>query len=366
MTDATYAKPADAVRRPSDAERIAALPDVGGPAQPLLIVRNLTKHFPLKSGVPGKPGGVVQAVDGLSFDVRKGETLGIVGESGCGKSTTSRLIMSLMEPTAGEIIFDGQTVGPGGLSLKEYRRQVQMVFQDSYASLNPRLTIEDSIAFAPRVHGVSRKAALARAHELMEAVGLNPSQYARRFPHELSGGQRQRINIARALALRPRLIILDEPVSALDKSVEAQVINLLMDLKKEYGLTYMFISHDLNVVQYMADRVLVMYLGKLAEIGAVEDIYANAAHPYTAALLNSRLSMDPDLRRLAPPLTGDPPNPINPPSGCRFRTRCAYVDDVCSTTVPPLTPATSPQHEVACLRSLAGSGHRDAPAALHA
>ncbi|MFC4167895.1 ABC transporter ATP-binding protein [Teichococcus aestuarii] len=335
------------------------LPDIGGPAQPLLSVRGLTKHFPLKGGLLNRTRGVVQAVDDVSFDLRKGETLGIVGESGCGKSTTSRLIMALMEPTAGEVIFDGQTVGPGGLSMKEYRRQVQMVFQDSYASLNPRLTIEESIAYSPQVHGLSRRTAIERAHELLAAVGLEPGQFARRYPHELSGGQRQRINIARALVLRPRLIILDEPVSALDKSVEAQVLNLLMDLKEQYGLTYLFISHDLNVVQYMSDRVLVMYLGRVAEFGPVEAIYAKAAHPYTAALLDSRPSMDPDRRRTEPPLSGDPPNPVNPPSGCRFRTRCLHAEDVCAATVPPLALAGE-DHRAACLVHSPGSGHSKA------
>ena len=336
------------------------LPDIGGPAQPLLTVRGLTKHFPLKSGFFGRAAGVVRAVDDLNFTVRKGETLGIVGESGCGKSTTSRLIMALMSPTAGEVIFDGQGVGPGGLSLKEYRRQVQMVFQDSYASLNPRLTIEESIAFAPQVHGLAPRDARGRARDLLAAVGLNPDQFARRYPHELSGGQRQRINIARALALRPRLVILDEPVSALDKSVEAQVLNLLQDLKTQFDLTYLFISHDLNVVQYMSDRVLVMYLGRVAEIGDVDAIYARAAHPYTAALLASRPSMDPDLRRTEPPLTGDPPNPINPPSGCRFHTRCTHAEPVCAATLPELHPAPAGQ-QAACLMVVPGSGHSAAP-----
>jgi peptide/nickel transport system ATP-binding protein len=344
------------------ANTITTLPpdDVGGPAQPLLTIRGLTKHFPLRSGLLGRSTGVVQAVDDMSFEVRKGETLGLVGESGCGKSTTSRLIMALLEPTAGELIFDGQPIGYGGLSLKEYRRQVQMVFQDSYSSLNPRLTIQDSIAFAPQVHGISRRDAVKRAEELLEAVGLNPAQFAARYPHELSGGQRQRINIARALALHPRLLILDEPVSALDKSVEAQVLNLLLDLKEQFGLTYLFISHDLNVVQYVADRVMVMYLGRIAEIGPVDAIYNSAAHPYTTALLDSRPSMDPANRRTEPPLTGDPPNPVNPPSGCRFRTRCIHAEDVCATTIPPLA-AASPGHFASCLMVEPGSGHSEAP-----
>jgi peptide/nickel transport system ATP-binding protein len=337
--------------------------DRGGPAQPLLALRGLKKHFPIRGGLFGGAVATVRAVDGVAFQVRKGETLGIVGESGCGKSTTARLLMRLLDPDAGEMVFDGEPVGvdsqAGGLTLKDYRRQVQMVFQDSYASLNPRLPIEDTIAFAPRVHGVPAREAGERARELLAAVGLAPAQYARRYPHELSGGQRQRVNIARALALRPRLVILDEPVSALDKSVEAQVLNLLMDLKERFGLTYVFISHDLNVVQYISDRVLVMYLGVVAEQGPVEAIYGRPAHPYTRALLASRPSMDPARRRTEPPLTGDPPNPVNPPSGCRFRTRCPHAEAVCAEQVP--VPAElGGGHEAACLMAVPGSGHSQA------
>jgi peptide/nickel transport system ATP-binding protein len=337
-------------------ETLKQIPDLGGPAQPLLSVRGLIKHFPLKGGLFGRSPGKVQAVAGVSFDLRKGETLGIVGESGCGKSTTSRLIMSLMQPTAGEVVFDGLTVGSRGLTLKEYRRQVQMVFQDSYSSLNPRMTIEEIIAFAPRVHGLDKRASLAAAHELLAAVGLNPDQFGRRYPHELSGGQRQRINIARALALRPRLLILDEPVSALDKSVQAQVLNLLVDLKAQYDLSYLFISHDLNVVQHMSDRVLVMYLGRVVEVGPVDAIYAGAAHPDTAALLASRPSMDPDRRCTEPPLSGDPPNPVNPPSGCHFRTRCAHAEPVCGEQGPALA-AVGDAHFAACLMAQHNGGH---------
>lgn len=334
--------------------------DIGGPAQPLLTVRGLTKHFPLKRDVFGRGGGVVRAVDGIDFDVLKGETLGVVGESGCGKSTTARLLMHLIAPDRGDIVFDGETVGGSALPLKAFRRQAQMVFQDSYASLNPRLTMEDSIAFAPQVHGVPRREAVERARDLLARVGLEPRRFAERYPHELSGGQRQRVNIARALALQPRLIILDEAVSALDKSVEAQVLNLLLDLKDEFGLTYIFISHDLNVVRYMSDRVMVMYLGQVAEIGDSETLFAQAAHPYTQALLSSIPSMDPDRRTQEPPLAGDPPNPINPPPGCRFHTRCIHAQAVCSQRMPSLTVAGGGQM-AACWMHVAGSGHSSAP-----
>ena len=332
-------------------------------AAALLSVRGLVKHFPLKKDPLGRGGGVVRAVDGINFDVHQGETLGVVGESGCGKSTTARLLMHLIEPTAGDVVFDGKPVGGRELSLKAFRRQVQMVFQDSYASLNPRLTIEDSIAFAPQVHGVSRREAVDRARDLLGRVGLEPRRFAERYPHELSGGQRQRINIARALALQPRLILLDEAVSALDKSVEAQVLNLLLDLKDGFDLTYVFISHDLNVVRYMSDRVMVMYLGQVVEIGASELLFESPLHPYTRALLSSVPSMDPDHRTEQPALTGDPPNPINPPSGCRFHTRCPLAEPVCAQRVPRLDIGQA-SHAVACLMFEPGSGHSQARPAL--
>jgi peptide/nickel transport system ATP-binding protein len=311
--------------------------DRGGPAQALLQVEHLTKYFPIHGGLLNRTVATVQAVDDISFSVRKGETLGIVGESGCGKSTTARLLMRLVEPDAGSVVFDGDMVGaPGGISVNEMRRQMQMVFQDSYSSLNPRMTMLESIAYAPRMHGLDRKEAYDRAENLLAQVGLNPRQYARRYPHELSGGQRQRVNIARALALEPRLVILDEAVAALDKSVEAQVLNLLAELKDKFNLTYLFISHDLNVVEYMSDRIMVMYLGRVVETGPVEEIYRHPRHPYTRALFASKPTLDPDRRTTVMPLTGDPPNPINPPSGCRFRTRCAFAEAVCAEKVPAL------------------------------
>jgi len=344
----------------------SALPDDldrAGAAQPRLIVRGLRKYFPILGGLFNRRVATVQAVDGVSFDVGKGETLGIVGESGCGKSTTARLIIRLIAPDAGETILDGEPVGTSdGIAIREMRRHVQMVFQDSYASLNPRLTIEDSIAFAPRVHGLSAAEARARTHDLLAKVGLDPRLYVRRYPHELSGGQRQRVNIARALALQPKLVVLDEPVSALDKSVEAQVLNLLLDLKGELGLTYIFISHDLNVVRYVSDRVLVMYLGKVVETGPVDALYEQPLHPYTRALLSAMPSMDPQRRTEKPPLTGDPPNPINPPSGCRFRTRCAFAEEVCARREPALAGvAARPAQSVACHMGHPGSGHSKAP-----
>jgi peptide/nickel transport system ATP-binding protein len=301
---------------------------------------------------------MVQAVDGVSFSLMKGTTLGVVGESGCGKSTTARLLLHLIEPDAGDIVFDGDGVGdPRGLSVRELRLQMQMVFQDSYSSLNPRATVSDIISFGPRTaKGLVRPAARERAERLLDQVGLRAALFARRYPHELSGGQRQRVNIARALALEPRLVILDEAVSALDKSVEAQILNLLADLRRELNLTYLFISHDLNFVRHVSDRVVVMYLGRIVEVGEVEAIFHRPRHPYTRALLRAMPSMDPDRRTEVSPLTGDPPNPINPPSGCRFRTRCAFAEAVCARVAPTLDTIGS-DHEVACHMMVPGSGH---------
>jgi peptide/nickel transport system ATP-binding protein len=343
--------------------------DLVGQTRPLLAVENLTKHFALKGGLLNRTKAVVQAVDGVSFDVQTGETLGIVGESGCGKSTTARLLMHLIPPDIGSIVFDGLVVGAadGGLSHRDLHRQMQMVFQESYASLNPRLPVAMSIAFGPFVHGLAKPAALKRAMELLEAVGLDPMLFANRYPHELSGGQRQRINIARALALEPRIVILDEAVSALDKSVEAQVLNLLVDLKAQFDLTYVFISHDLNVVRYISDRVMVMYLGKMVEIGPVDLLYRDPQHPYTQALLSAMPSMDPRRRTLKAPLTGDPPNPISPPSGCRFRTRCPFAEAVCETVSPALlAPPGEELRAVACHMRVPGSGHSRAATVVSA
>ena len=340
--------------------------DRGGAQQPMLIAQDLRKYFPIRGGLLQRHLADVKAVDQVSFSVRKGETLGVVGESGCGKSTLARLLMRLIEPDAGEMIFDGDPVGGmRGMNLRDLRRNMQMVFQDSSSSLNPRMPVRDSIAYGPMAHGMKGTAARALGADLLEKVGLRAATFGSRYPHELSGGQKQRVNIARALALDPRLLILDEAVSALDKSVEAQVLNLLADLKRELRLTYIFISHDLDVVQYISDRVLVMYLGQVVENGPVDVIYEAPRHPYTRALLASRLSMNPAERIDEPAITGDPPNPINPPSGCRFRTRCAFADSVCVVAAPPLQAADGGNHAVACHMAHPNTGHSRAPRDVH-
>ncbi|MBK1685003.1 ABC transporter ATP-binding protein [Rhodoferax fermentans] len=319
-------------------------------------VAGLRKQFYVRQKRLGARPQVVHAVSDISFKLQSGQTLGIVGESGCGKSTLARLLMGLIEADDGSVLLAGQVLGSRPEQLAAVRRKVQMVFQDSFASLNPRLSIEASLMFGPQVHGVSRTEARQTAHELLARVGLEPARFAGRYPHEVSGGQRQRVNIARALALKPEIVIFDEAVSALDKSVELQVLNLLLDLKAEFGLTYLFISHDLNVVQYISDEVMVMYLGKVVEMGPVESVYAHPAHPYTRALLASMPSMDPRQRTQAAPIVGDPPSPIDPPSGCRFRTRCPHAVAACAEGEPLLRAAGSDGHRVACHLTLTGGG----------
>ena len=315
---------------------------------PLLEVCGLRKRFPLRGGFLMRARAWVSAVDDVSLDVRPGETLGVVGESGCGKSTLARLVLRLVEADAGTVRFSGEDVREAGPArMKRLRRDMQLVFQDPHASLNPRMTTEDAVAFNLIVHGTTRHEARRRATGLLDRVGLDPRLYGRRYPHELSGGQRQRVNIARALVLDPKLLVLDEPVSALDKSVQAQVLNLLQDLKGERALTYVLISHDLNVVEYVSDRIVVMYLGHVVETGTAETLTEDPKHPYTQALFASAPSMDPARRMAEPPITGDPPNPVDPPSGCRFRTRCAFVMPRCAEAKPPLVPLT-PDHRVAC------------------
>lgn len=341
--------------------------DRGGKAQPLLIVENLAKYFPIKGGIFNRKRGAVRAVDDVSFVIMKGETLGVVGESGCGKSTLARLLMRLMPLSGGHMVFDGDPVEAlRGLPLKEFRRNVQMVFQDSSSSLNPRMPVIESVAFGPRAHKVRRGVARAAAASLLEKVGLSPAMFGGRYPHELSGGQKQRVNIARALALEPRLLILDEAVSALDKSVAAQVLNLLRYLKRHLNLTYVFISHDLSVVQYISDRILVMYLGQVVEIGPAAQIYMAPKHPYTRALLASQLSMDPDHKTETAPVSGDPPSPANPPSGCRFHTRCPFSENVCSEKTPVFGDALDPANHLArCHMTDVSSGHSRAGKPMH-
>jgi len=318
-------------------------------SEEILAVTALRKYFPVHGGMLHAVQAHVKAVDGVSFAVQRGEILGIVGESGCGKSTLARLVQRLLIPDAGEIRFAGETLPPtSNAAVKAFCRQVQMVFQDPYSSLNPRMNIESTVAFNARVHGDSTATARAKAWEVLHKVGLRPEQFGRRYPHELSGGQRQRVNIARALVLHPNLVILDKPVSSLDKSVQAQVLNLLQTLKQDLGLTYLFISHDLQVIEYLSDRVLVMYLGQIIEMGRADEVAAAPLHPYTQALFASAPSMNPDARLDRPPLVGDPPNPINPPSGCRFRTRCPYAMAQCATVSPPLQQIDGNGRSVAC------------------
>ncbi|PQD95394.1 dipeptide/oligopeptide/nickel ABC transporter ATP-binding protein [Pradoshia eiseniae] len=304
-------------------------------AEQLLKVNGLKKYFPINGGILGRKQGEVKAVDDVSFYVRKGETLGIVGESGCGKSTTGRLLMRLIDPTDGSIVFEDKEIMKMSKSeLKAVRRDIQMVFQDPYASLNPRHTVKKILEEPLIVHGVGNKEERRkRIREMMDVVGLS-TYHLDRYPHQFSGGQRQRIGIARALMTKPKLIIADEPVSALDVSIQAQVLNLLKDIQTEFGLTYIFIAHDLGVVRHISDRVGVMYLGKLVEMANSEELYTNPLHPYTKALLASVPIPDPDIKRERIELTGDIPSASNPPSGCPFHTRCAYAMDACKSVIP--------------------------------
>ncbi|MGE5291659.1 MAG: ABC transporter ATP-binding protein [Micromonosporaceae bacterium] len=322
-----------------------------GAADALLTVTGLQKHFPVMRGIIFRHQvGAVKAVDGLDFTVRQGETLGLVGESGCGKTTTGRLLTRLLEPTGGQIVFDGHDVTHlRAGKMRPLRRDIQMIFQDPYSSLNPRQTVGAIVGAPFRLQRVKTEQGTKRTvQELLELVGLNPEHY-NRYPHEFSGGQRQRIGIARTLALRPKLIVADEPVSALDVSIQAQVVNLLEDLQDELGLTYVVIAHDLSVVRHIADRVAVMYLGKIVELATSAQLYTTPRHPYTVALLSAVPSSDPATRgrgkRIR--LTGDVPSPLNPPPACRFHTRCWKAQEICRTTEPPLTEL-APGHQAAC------------------
>ena len=319
------------------------------PAAPLLSVRGLKKYFPIRGGIFAREVDRVHAVDGVSVDVAPGETVGLVGESGCGKSTTGRCIMRLIEPSEGEIWFQGKDVTRlEGEALRALRRDMQIIFQDPFASLNPRHTVGGIIGEALTIHGLAkdRQELEGKVERLLQTVGLRP-EHMRRFPHEFSGGQRQRIGIARALAVEPKLIVCDEPVSALDVSIQAQVINLLEDLQEKFGLAYLFIAHDLSVVEHISDRVAVMYLGRVVEVASAEELYENPLHPYTEALLSAVPIPDPKIKRKRIVLQGDVPNPIRPPSGCHFHTRCPIAQPRCSQEAPTLKNAGG-RHQVSC------------------
>ena len=316
----------------------------------LLTVKNLEKKFPVQRGLLKRTVGYIHAVDGVSFEIAQGETLGLVGESGCGKSTTARVILRLLQSTGGEVTFNGKSIGElSDDEMRELRKDIQIVFQDPYASLNPRMTVRQIVAEPLIVHGMATDDSDPRVDEMLELCGLS-REFGNRYPHEFSGGQRQRVGIARALVTNPKLVVLDEPVSALDVSVQAQILNLLDDLRKRFGFSYLFVAHDLSVVSHISNRVAVMYLGKIVEIGTREEIFNNPKHPYTKALISAVPLANPKQERIRKNsrivLTGDVPSPANPPSGCRFRTRCWKAQEVCATTEPLLI--TKGKSSVAC------------------
>ncbi len=346
---------ADSAVSRADIQTTGAIDGVVPPPdqQVLISVRDLKKYFPIKRGVLRRTVGHIKAVDGVSFDIYKGETLGLVGESGCGKSTTGRAILQLEEPTAGTVQFaDHELTEMGKTDLRRSRRHMQMIFQDPYASLNPRMTVGNIVSEPLTIHGIGDSASRkARVQELLRVVGLNP-YFVNRYPHEFSGGQRQRIGIARALATNPSFIVADEPISALDVSIQAQVVNMLDDLKQELGLTYLFIAHDLSMVRYISDRVAVMYLGRIVELSSRDEVYDHPLHPYTQALLSAIPVPDPDREggRQRIILEGDVPSPANPPSGCRFHPRCAYATEICHQVDPEFRNlgTVAVPHMVAC------------------